>query len=33
MKLRKELLDANYCVVDLEQYIDKERKYYYAVEE
>lgn len=28
MKLQKELPDANYCVVDLEQYIDKERKYY-----
>lgn len=27
-KLRKELPDANYCVVDLEKYIDKERKYY-----
>lgn len=27
-RLRKELPDANYCVVDLEQYIDKERKYY-----
>lgn len=24
-KLRKELPDANYCVVDLEKYIDKER--------
>lgn len=33
MKLRKELPEANYCVVDLEKYIDKERKYYYAVEE
>ena len=29
-KLRKELPDANYYVVDLEQYIDKERKYYYC---
>ncbi len=28
-KLRKELPSANYCVVDLEQYIDKERRYYY----
>ncbi len=28
MKLRKELPDANYCVTNLEQYIDKERKYY-----
>ncbi len=27
-KLRKELPDANYCVVDLEKYIDKERRYY-----
>lgn len=27
-KLRKELPEANYCVVDLEQYIDKEKKYY-----
>ncbi len=27
-KLRKELPDANYCVVDLEQYIDKEPRYY-----
>lgn len=27
-RLRKELPDANYCVVDLEQYIDKEQKYY-----
>lgn len=26
--LRKELPDANYCVIDLEQYIDKEQKYY-----
>ena len=32
-RLQKELPDANYCVVDLEKYIDKERKYYYAVEE
>lgn len=31
-KLQKELPEANYCVIDLEQYIDKERKYYYAVE-
>lgn len=30
-KLQKELPDANYCVEDLEQYIDKERKYYYAI--
>lgn len=30
-RLRKELPSANYCVVDLEQYIDKERKYYYAI--
>lgn len=29
-KLRKELPNANYYVVDLEQYIDKERKYYYC---
>lgn len=29
-KLRKELPDANYCVVDLEQYIDKEQRYYYC---
>ena len=28
--LRKELPDANYCVVDMENYIDKERKYYYC---
>lgn len=27
-RLRIELPDANYCVVDLEQYIDKERRYY-----
>ena len=27
-RLQKELPDANYCVVDLEKYIDKERKYY-----
>ena len=27
-RLRKQLPDANYCVVDLEQYIDKERRYY-----
>ena len=27
-RLRKEMPDANYCVVDLKQYIDKERKYY-----
>ena len=27
-KLRKELPNANYCVVDLEKYIDKERRYY-----
>ena len=27
--LRKELPDANFCVVDLENYIDKERRYYY----
>ncbi len=26
--LRKELPNANYCVVNLEKYIDKERKYY-----
>lgn len=26
--LRKELPDANYCAIDLEQYIDKEQKYY-----
>ena len=31
MKLRKELPSANYCVVALEQYIDKEQKYYYAI--
>lgn len=29
-KLRKELPDANYCVENLEQYIDKEQKYYYC---
>ena len=29
-RLRKELPDANYCVVDLERYIDKERRYYYC---
>lgn len=29
-KLQKELPEANYCVVDLEKYIDKERKYYYC---
>ncbi len=29
-KLRKELPDANYYVVDLNGYIDKERKYYYC---
>lgn len=28
--LRKELPDANYCVVDLESYIDKERRFYYC---
>lgn len=28
MKLQKELPKANCCVVDLEKYIDKERKYY-----
>lgn len=28
-RLRKELPNANYCVTDLEQYIDKERRYYY----
>lgn len=28
-RLRKVLPDANYCVVNLENYIDKERKYYY----
>lgn len=28
MKLRKELPNANYCVVDLEKYIRKERRYY-----
>lgn len=27
-RLRKQLPDANYYVVDLEQYIDKERRYY-----
>ena len=27
-RLRREIPDANYCVVDLEKYIDKERKYY-----
>lgn len=27
-RLRKELPEANYCLVDLEKYIDKERKYY-----
>ena len=27
-KLRKELPDANYCMVDFEKYIDKERRYY-----
>lgn len=26
--LRKEMPNANFCVVDLEDYIDKERKYY-----
>ena len=26
--LRKELPNANYCVVNLEKYIDKERRYY-----
>ena len=26
--LRKELPNANFCVVDLENYIDKERRYY-----
>lgn len=29
-ELRKVLPDANYCVIDLEKYIDKERKYYYC---
>lgn len=29
-KLRKELPDANYCVVNLEQYIDKEQRCYYG---
>ncbi len=29
-RLRKELPNANYYVEDLEQYIDKERKYYYS---
>lgn len=29
-KLQKELPDANYCVENLEQYIDKEQKYYYC---
>ncbi len=29
-RLRKELPNANYCVIDLEKYIDKERKYYYS---
>ncbi len=29
-RLRKELPNANYCVVDLNGYIDKERKYYYC---
>ena len=28
--LRKELYDANFCVVDLGNYIDKERRYYYC---
>ena len=28
--LRKELPEANFCVVDLENYIDKERRYYYG---
>ncbi len=32
-KLQKELPEANYCVVDLEKYIDKERRCYYAVDE
>lgn len=27
-RLQKELPEANYCLVDLEKYIDKERKYY-----
>ena len=30
MILRKELPDANFCVVDLENYIDKERRYYFC---
>ncbi len=29
-RLRKELPDANYCVVNLEKYIDKERRYYHC---
>lgn len=29
-KLRKELPYANYCVIDLEKYIDRERIYYYC---
>lgn len=29
-KLRKELPNANFCVVDLERYVDKEQRYYYC---
>ncbi len=29
VRLKRELPEANYCVVDLEKYIDKEPKYYY----
>ena len=28
--LRKEMPNANFCVVDLENYIDKEKRYYYC---
>lgn len=30
MILRKELPNANYCIVDLEKYIDREQRYYYC---
>lgn len=29
-ELRKALPNANYCVVNLEKYIDKDRRYYYG---
>lgn len=29
-KLRKKLPNANFCVVDLERYVDKEQRYYYC---